>query len=137
MKAFGEQYGISELLLSEILLNEIDGPTLTLIASGICEANAYYRCPYEGGALFVLILDDDFPKCTDPLLQRIATVFPQAVASFDIPDHKLALTGYLDHYNLSHEKDGDKIIAKVNGEAALTATFDEQNRLTNLVPRPG
>jgi hypothetical protein len=131
-KAYGEQHGIPELTTPQLPLDQIDGHTLALFASGICEANAYYRCPYEDGALFLLIMDDTFPKCTDPPLQRVATVFPQAIASLEIPDHKLALTGYLDHYSLSYEQDGDKIVVKENGEAALTATFDEQNRMTNL-----
>lgn len=108
------------------------GHVLAMIASGVCRADAYYRCTYEGGAAFVLIMDENFPKCTDPPLQRIATVFPQAIALLEIPDHKLALAGYLDHYGLRHEQDGDKIVVKENGEPVLTATFDERNRLTNL-----
>jgi hypothetical protein len=135
LKAYGEQHGIPELTTPQLPLDRIDGHTLALLASGICEANAYYRCPYEGGALFVLIMDENFPKCPDPPLQRIATVFPQAIASLEIPDHKLALAGYLDHYNLAHEQDGDKIVVKENGEPVLTATFDELNRLTNLEVR--
>ena len=132
LKAYGVQHGIPELTTPQLPLDQIDSHTLALFASGICEANAYYRCPYEGGALFVLIMDDNFPKCTDPPLQRIATVFPQAIASLEIPDHRLALAGYLDHYGLGHEQDGGKIVVKEDGEAALTATFDEQNRLTKL-----
>lgn len=132
LKAYGEQHGIPELTTPQVPLDQINGHTLALLASGICEANAYYRCPYNGGALFVLIMDENFPKCPDPPLQRIATVFPQAIASLDIPDHNLALTGYLDHYGLSYERDDDKIVVKEMGEAVLTATFDELGRLTNL-----
>lgn len=132
LKAYGEKHGISELTTPELSLDQFDGHTLALLASGICDANAYYRCPYEGGALFVLIMDENFPKCTDPPLQRIATVFPQAIAALEIPDHRLALAGYLDHYGLVHEQDGDTLVVKENGESVLTATFDEQNRLTNL-----
>ena len=132
LKAYGELHNIPELTTPQFSLDQIDGHALALLASGICDANAYYRCPYEGGALFVLIMDDNFPKCQDPPLQRIATVFPQAIASLEIPDHKLALSGYLDSYGLSHEQDGDKIVVKEDGEPVLTATFDELNRLTNL-----
>lgn len=133
LKDYGEQHGIPELTQSELPLDQIDGHTLALLASGLCDANAYYRCPYDGGALFVLIMDENFPKDPTPPLQRIASVFPQAIASLDIPDHRLALTGYLDHYGLAHEQDGDKIVAKENGEVMLTAAFDKQGRLTNLV----
>ncbi|MBN9121109.1 MAG: hypothetical protein J0I06_18475 [Planctomycetes bacterium] len=44
----------------------------------------------------------------------------------------LALAGYLEHCNLAHKQDGDRIVVEENGEAVLTATFDDQNRLTNL-----
>jgi hypothetical protein len=132
LKAYGEQYAISELTMPQIPLHQIDEHTLVLLASVICDANAYYRCPYEGGALFLLIMDENFPKCTDPPLQRIATVFPQAIASLDIPDHRLALIGYLAHYGLSYEQEGEKIVVKEEGEVELEAIFDEHNRLTNL-----
>jgi hypothetical protein len=132
LKAYGEQHSIPELTTPQLPLDQIDGHSLALVASGICKANAYYRCPYEGGALFVLIKDENFPKCTDLPLQRIVTIFPQAIASLDIPDHRLALAGYLDHYGLSYEQDGDKLVVKEDGEVVLTATFDKQNRLTKL-----
>jgi hypothetical protein len=75
LKAYGEQNGIPELTTPQLSLDKIDGHKLALLASGICEANAYYRCPYEGGALYVLIMDENFPKCQDPPLKRVATVF--------------------------------------------------------------
>ena len=33
-----------------------------MIASGVCDADAYYRGPYEGGAAFLLIKDERFPR---------------------------------------------------------------------------
>lgn len=132
LKAYGEEHGIPELATSQLPLDQIDGHTLALFASGICEANAYYRCPYDGGALFVLIMDENFPEDPTPPLHRLATVLPQAIASLEITDHRLALTGYLDHYGLSFEQVVDKIVVKENGEPVLTATFDGQKRLTNL-----
>nr|WP_162660490.1 DUF6882 domain-containing protein [Tuwongella immobilis] len=132
LKAYGEQHGIPELTTPQLPLDQINGNTIGLLASSICEANAFYRCPYEGGALYVLIMDESFPKCTEPPLHQLATVFPQAIASLEIPDHRLALIGYLDHYELGYEQDGEKVVVRENGEPVLTATFDEQNRLTNL-----
>jgi hypothetical protein len=132
LKAYSEQHGIPELTTPQLPLGQVDGHTLALLASGLCEANAYYRCPYEGGALYVLIMDESFPKCPDPPVQRITTVFPQAIAELDIPDHRLAFTSYLDWYKLAHESDGDRVIVRENGEPVLTATFDDLNRLTHL-----
>ena len=132
LKAYGERHGIPELTRPELPLDHVDGHTLAVIGSGVCGANAYYRCPYAGGALFVLIKDEHFPKCPDPPLRRIATVFPQAIASLDIPDHRLALAGYLEYYGLAFEADGTQIVVKEGGRAVLTASFDELNRLKKL-----
>lgn len=44
LKAYGEQHGIPELATPEVPLDQVEGHTLALLASGICEANAYYRC---------------------------------------------------------------------------------------------
>ena len=132
MKELGDQRLIEDLTTPQLPLDEIDGHVLSMIASGVCQANAYYRGPYEGGAAFLLIKDDAFPKHTDPPLQRIASVFPQAISNIDIPNHKLALMGHLEFYGLAHEQEGDKIMVKENGEPVLTAMFDKRNRLTKL-----
>ncbi|MBL8797842.1 MAG: hypothetical protein JNM56_28350 [Planctomycetia bacterium] len=132
LKALGEKQQIPELTTPMLQLGDIDGHTLAMLASGVCQANAYYRCPYEGGAAFVLIQDESFPKPTEPPLARIASVFPQAISSIDIPDHRLALIGHLDHHGLVYEEVVGQVLVKENGEPVLTAVFDEQNRLTNL-----
>src|SRR5262249_21316260 len=109
-----------------------DGHTLALIASGLCQANAYYRAPYDGGALFLLIQDDIFPRCQEPPLARIASVFPQAIAALDIPNHRLALAGHLVHYALDAQDGRARVVVRKAGQPVLTANFDEVDRLTKL-----
>lgn len=140
LKAFGEQHGISELTTPQLPLDQIDGHTLALLASGICEANAYYRCPYDGGAAFVLIKGENFPHCTEPPLARLATVFPQAISAIEIPDHRLAFISYLEYYGLAFEEDATQVVVKEGDKPVMTASFDELKRLTKLEatikPRP-
>jgi uncharacterized protein DUF6882 len=140
LRMLGEAQGIPELAEPEVLLSEVNGHILAMIGSGVCRADAYYRCPYDGGAAFVLIKDENFPRCTEPPLAHIASVFPQAIASLDIPDHKLALTGYLEYYGLAFEEVETQVVVKEESEPVLTASFDELNRLTKLEatikPRP-
>jgi hypothetical protein len=52
IKALGEEQQIHELITPLLQLGDLDGHTLAVFGSGICQANAYYRCPYEGGAAF-------------------------------------------------------------------------------------
>ena len=74
LKTFGEEQEVPELATSMFPLDGIDGHFLAMIANGICRADAYYRCPYDGGAAFLLIQDENFPKNYEPPLQRIASV---------------------------------------------------------------
>lgn len=136
LKAYGEQHGIPELSAPELPHDQIDGHALALLASGLCDANAYFHCPSESGSRFVLIMDEDFPSCPDSPLQRLATVFPQAIASLYIPDHRLALVGYLDLHDLAYRQEGDTVVVTGNDESVLTATFDDQRRLSVLEITP-
>lgn len=137
MRIQGRLYDIPEFTEPELPLSEVDGHTLAIIASGLCQANAYYRAPYEGGALFLLIRDDIYPRCQESPLARIATVFPQAIAALDIPNHRLALTGHLEYHGLGSTAMGHQIVAMENGQPLLTATFDERDRLSKLDVRIG
>jgi hypothetical protein len=132
LRLLGEHYRIPELSEPQFPLGEIDGHFLAIIASGVCRANAYYRCPFDDGAAFLLIKDDGFPRFSELPLNRIASVFPQAISCLDIHDHRLAFAGYLEYYGLPLEEKGSKVIVKENGEPVFTAAFDELNRLTNL-----
>jgi hypothetical protein len=133
MKKLGEQNQIPELTQRQpALTEEMNGHIVSLIASGVCDADAYYRGPYDGGAVFLLIKDAKFPRSKESPLARLATVFPQAISTFSISDHRLALTSYLDGAGIAHVKEGNAIIVKEGKETVLTATFDKRNWLANL-----
>ena len=132
LKAIGEQHGILEFGSPTIPLSHVRGHTFAAIASGVCRANAYYRCPYDGGALFTLIIDDAFPKCSDPPLQRVVAIFPQAISLLGISDHRAALLRYLGFYGFSPKDYGRTLTVSEGGRVVLTAKFDEQNRLTGM-----
>ena len=132
MRAFAEQYEIRELTVPELPLDEINGHRLSLLASGICEGNAYYRGPYEGGAAFFLIRDDSFPQNSESPLARITSLFPQAISALEIPNHRLALIAYLASYRILGRSEGNALFVEENGKKALTASFDDQNRLVML-----
>ncbi len=62
VRAFGEEHDIDELTQPDIPLDWGDGHMMSLIALGICNATAYYRCPHDNGAVFVVIDDKSFPQ---------------------------------------------------------------------------
>lgn len=132
MKELGEEHRIAELTTPELRLGSVNGHILSLIASGVCNANGYYRGPYPGGAAFFLIEDESFPKRDVSPPARTVSVFPQLISALEIPNHKLAFLGYVEHYGLAAEEEGNKVVVKENGKPVLTASFDAQNRLTTL-----
>src|SRR5262249_51656738 len=114
--------------------DEIDGHYLARLGCGVCQAAAYYRGPYAGGAVFLLITDPGFRPTVDEPLGRILTVFPEAISRIAIRDHRAALEGYLRDYGFDarSRSAGDAIVVEEAGKRILTATFDEARRLTRL-----
>jgi hypothetical protein len=128
----GEAQQIPELTAPVIASAETDGHALALIASGVCRANAYYRAPYDGGAAFLLIQDDSFPKPTDDPVKQIAEVFPQALASLAIGNHRRAWESYLGCFGLDSETRGEQVVSYRFGMLVLSTRFDELDRLIEL-----
>ncbi len=127
LKALGEEHGIEELTEPMVPLEHANGQALASIA-GIGEGwgKAYYQGPYEGGAAFLLITDEQLQFQVDEPLQRILTVFPQAITALELPNHREALRGYLERYGFEPEDRGGALILREANEVVLRAEFDEE-----------
>jgi hypothetical protein len=132
VKAMGDLLNLAELTEPDFSLGETDGHFLAALCCGVCQASAYYRLPYEGGALFVLVVDEDFPRRMEPVLARMVTVFPQALQSLPLHDHRTAWDGYLRFYGLQSTEAGEEIRTGTEGEGTLIASFDDKRRLLRL-----
>ena len=105
---------------------------LSMIASGVCDANAYYRRAIRRRCSVSPIKDERFPRSKEHPLARLAHIFPQAISSLSIPDHRLALTSYLEQCGIAFANEANTVSVIEGSKPALTATFDEHNRLTKL-----
>jgi hypothetical protein len=133
LRAFGEKNGLSELTQPGFPLSQrINGHVFSMIASGVCHGDAYYRGPYEGGALFMLIRDERYPHIAHNPQTRISTLFPQLIASLPIPNHRLALRHYLESYLAKIDEQGDTITANFGKNKILKARFLPDNRLAEI-----
>lgn len=132
LKALGEEHGIVELTERMIPLEHADGHAFASIAVGEGLGKAYYRGQYEGGAAFLLITDDDLQFQVNEPLQRILTVFPQVISAWELPNHRKALRGYLQHYGIEPEDQDGALLLQEDGEVVLRAEFDEHGRLTKM-----
>lgn len=133
LKSYGKKHNIRQLTRSKLSMDDVDGYRIGLIASGFCDAKAYYRCPYENGALFVLITDERLRhNRTD--LARAVLVIPQAIGEFGIDDQPTAVASYLDDVGLKYRQHDRKLVieGKDGGQPQLVAEFDDANRLLSL-----
>ena len=55
LRAFGVEHGVPELTEAESPLARLNGDYFAMIASGACKADGFYRGPYAGGALYLLL----------------------------------------------------------------------------------
>ena len=131
LKKYGAEKGVPELTQAEIPLGEVQGHLLSMVACGACKAKAYYRGPYAGGAVFLLITDPDFPTWTGNALARILFTFPQVFSTFPAR-HRRAFSAYVRYYGLKEMQQGGRVeVGNAQGQA-LYAAFDAQERLTEL-----
>ena len=131
LKAISEAQGIAELTEPALPLECIDGHALASIAVGEGLGKAYYRGPYPGGAVFLLITDTALQWQVEQPLLRILSVFPQALSEIELPDHRQAFLDYVRHYNLQPQMDGPSLVLRHAGEC-LHAMFDAHGRLIEL-----
>ena len=133
LKAFGERHGVREFKHAEVTVSEeLTGYHFAVAATGIVEAQSFYRCDYSGGALYALIKDPTYRWHISDPLQRILRIFPQVVRRIQFTDHKTALANYLTFYGYKAVRGDGFVLAEDDSGPVLRAEFDENRRLTNL-----
>jgi hypothetical protein len=132
VKEIGEKEGVAEFTAASFQLGEVDGARLAVTGAAMFGAPGYFRCPYDGGATYVIIEDDSFSDPTTNRVQRISTVFPQLISQMSISNHRRAFEAYLTKYHLQVTSEDDHIVAKAEDGSSIIGRFDEQNRLVGL-----
>ena len=132
MKKLGEAQGISELAEPTSKVSErISGHSLSMIACGMLDGKAYYRGPYDGGAVFLLITDPAYPNAIVDPVARMLFCFPQLISQMDC-DHRQALRGYCEYFGLDRVERDSSINIVRDGMGLIQADFDASGRLANL-----
>jgi hypothetical protein len=131
LREFGAQDSISELYTPELSLEQVQGHLLALVAVGVCEASAYYRGPYPGGAAFVLINSSQVKVSEPPDLLRMVNTFVQFIGYAPV-DHKRAFTAYAQSRGFKLEDTEEGVTARTAAGQELNARFDKLGRLANL-----
>lgn len=131
LKSFGEKKDVPEFVSPQCPLSAVTGEQVAMVACGLFNAQAYFRGPYAGGAMLLLIQDPQFPAVQASPVERILNTFPRVVFSYEV-HHKRAFMAYVNHYHLENfEENGVTVITEGRREV-MEAEFNEQGQLLVL-----
>lgn len=134
IRIFGTEHAIEELTEPLINIDERrNGHHFAMLSMMLSETFGYYRAPFDGGALFLLIINPNLPVPEVKPIERVATVFPQMIQNIRIENHKQAFIHYLEAYNMQI-KDTETAVFGLHesDETRIHAEFDDQQRLSKL-----
>jgi hypothetical protein len=131
LRDLGKGAGIQELVQPEIELGPISGHHFALIASGVCNAAAYYRGAYDGGAVYVLLSDPDKKIAPDDSVVRMSSVFLGLISQIEL-EHKPAFRYYAQARGFDITEAGNTVVCRKDSRDVLHAVFDNQGRLAEL-----
>lgn len=133
MQAFGQQNGIAAFTDPECSLNKVNGHLLSMIGSGLCGADAYYRGPYEGGAAFMLLTAPEIRTRADSSVTAFIRQFTEFISAYSC-EHRAALEAYARYksYACTAQPDGSLLCTAPAG-ASVSAAFDDLGRLKEFI----
>jgi len=105
----GSEVGAPELTEPEVALDEeTTMHHLAMVASGLADGDAYFRCPHGPGSVVVMIQDPDFLRMRSVEAERMKAVFEQLLMNFQL-DTRAALEGYLGYHGIEPRDDEGRI----------------------------
>lgn len=131
IRTFGAQNNIREFTDSELSLETIDGHLLSLIASGVCHADCYYKGPYEGGAVFLLLTAPQLKAHADDTALRFVRIFTTFISQFAC-DHRTALTAYAAYKGYKCETRGSRVTCISPQGEPVRVEFDGEGRVAEM-----
>lgn len=131
LRAWGEREGIPEFISPSVDLNRADGHMFSLIASEVCRASAYYRGPYEGGAVLFLVFGEAIDRQPTFDLLALTRQFTNLISVYEF-NHKNALLSYFRLKGLASVEKDRSVTATLESGEDMTAEFDEAGRLLSI-----
>ena len=132
VQEFGRQNSVPEFVAPESSLDAVNGHLLSMIASGLCEADAYYRGPYDGGAVFLLLSAPEVKNYADSSTTAFVRNFLDFISAYSCKPRP-ALTAYARYknYACTDQPDGSLVCVAPSGDP-VTAIFDSLGRVAQL-----
>lgn len=130
LRRLGEDDGIQEFVEPCFSLELADGHLISMIASGMNPDCCYYRGPYDGGALFFLILEVPADVVGPVRAERASTVMTEMISSFDV-DHWTMARSFLESQGFDVEC-GDALLTATRGKESLQVSFDSRDLIDRI-----
>ena len=131
LKDWGEKEDVREFCSPSLDLNKADGQIISLIASEVCKASCYYRDPYEGGAIYVLLFDKSIDAQPPFDVAGLTRKLSDLVSLYEF-NHRNALLSYFRMKGLSPVETGPAVTCELGSGDQLSAEFDASGKLTSL-----
>ena len=134
VRDFGERQGIAMFTEAEHRIGSSLPPEmLALIASELTDADGYYRGPYEGGAVLVLLrLPDQAPRRDPGDVRRVVRTLGLAPMVFTVPLDRQAVELYLAATGLEVQVGTDEVRAFATAKPSVTVRFDRRGRIRDI-----
>jgi hypothetical protein len=131
LKDWGETHDVQEFCSPSVDLSRADGQIISLIASEVCKSSCYYRDPYEGGAIYVLVSDKSIDAQPPFDLAGLSRKLSDLISLYEF-NHRNALLSYFRIKGLSPVETGSTVTCGLGSGEQLSAEFDDSGRLTLL-----
>jgi hypothetical protein len=105
-----------------------------MVASGLFDADAFYRGPYEGGAAFMLLTLPELRGQSNQMPAHVIRVFMETISGLPV-NHRPALLAYLDCKGYTVTETPEALLATGPTGIELEAHFDAQGRVVNFSTR--
>lgn len=134
IRRYGEEHGLSEFTQPQLPTGgDASAESLALTASMLTDADAYYRGPYDGGAVFVLLsLPDDAPRQIEGDLLRAVRTLSVAPMALAVGLDRASVDNYLRWIGLETVNDGANLIGRDRRGKSVSVEFDRLGRVSRI-----
>lgn len=132
IKDIGDQRGIREFVEPKFGLGTITDHMLAMLCGALVDRSCYYRAPYQGGAVFLLLEKLPAPIRAPVAAERVNTVLMQVVSNFEV-DHRAMAESFLRQQGFTVKVEPAMIEATRETDGAeVRLAFDAQQRIAKV-----
>ena len=124
MRDFGVGHGISEFSECGFSIEVANGHTLSMVASGMFPECAYYRGPFQGGALYFLVQNLPESIRSNAPVSRVISTITEVIAEFPVL-HAPMCDCLLRSQRFSVDYE-DTEVSATRGDDIIKLTFNER-----------